>query len=89
MRNLKVAMMSSVIRHVEIAYRIPLLFISMQVLWPCLHYAIPDAPKSKVFYESDAFKQYVAVNQRFADAIVANYREGDISQFLFIFTDII
>ncbi|CCM06307.1 uncharacterized protein FIBRA_08558 [Fibroporia radiculosa] len=49
-----------------------------QVLWPCLHYAIPDAPKTKSFYESASFKQYVAVNQRFADAIVAAYAEGDI-----------
>lgn len=49
-----------------------------QVLWPCLHYAIPDAPKTKSFYESGSFKQYVAVNQRFADAIVATYQEGDI-----------
>ncbi|KAF7979898.1 hypothetical protein HWV62_40284, partial [Athelia sp. TMB] len=48
------------------------------VLWPCLHYAIPDAPKTKLFYESASYKQYVAVNQRFADAIVANYQEGDI-----------
>jgi len=49
------------------------------VLWPCLHYAIPDAPKTKLFYESASFKQYVAVNQRFADVIIANYQEGDIS----------
>ncbi|KAJ7456515.1 alpha,alpha-trehalose-phosphate synthase [Mycena latifolia] len=49
-----------------------------QVLWPCLHYAIPDAPKTKMFYESASFKQYVAVNQRFADAIIANYQDGDI-----------
>jgi trehalose 6-phosphate synthase/phosphatase len=49
-----------------------------QVLWPCLHYAIPDAPKTKLFYESASFKQYVAVNQRFADAIIANYQDGDI-----------
>jgi trehalose 6-phosphate synthase/phosphatase len=51
-----------------------------QVLWPCLHYAIPDAPKTKMFYESASFKQYVAVNQRFADAISANYQDGDISE---------
>ena len=50
-----------------------------QVLWPCLHYAIPDAPKTKSFYESETFAQYTAVNQKFADAIVANYEEGDIS----------
>ncbi|EGO28773.1 glycosyltransferase family 20 protein [Serpula lacrymans var. lacrymans S7.9] len=49
-----------------------------QVLWPCLHYAVPDAPKTKLFYESASFKQYVSVNQRFADAIIANYQEGDI-----------
>ncbi|KAG6871722.1 hypothetical protein C0995_000805 [Termitomyces sp. Mi166 len=49
-----------------------------QVLWPCLHYAIPDAPKTKMFYESASFKQYVAVNQRFADAIVAAHQHGDI-----------
>jgi trehalose-6-phosphate synthase len=50
-----------------------------QVLWPALHYAIPDAPKTKSFYESASYSQYMAVNQRFADVIVANYREGDIS----------
>ncbi|KZS89294.1 hypothetical protein SISNIDRAFT_431860 [Sistotremastrum niveocremeum HHB9708] len=49
-----------------------------QVLWPCLHYAIPDAPKTKIFYESNSFEQYKAVNQRFADAIVNTYEEGDI-----------
>ncbi|KAF7320108.1 Alpha,alpha-trehalose-phosphate synthase [Mycena kentingensis (nom. inval.)] len=48
------------------------------VLWPSLHYAIPDAPKTTLFYESAAFKQYVAVNQRFADVIAANYQDGDI-----------
>ncbi|KAH9990884.1 alpha-trehalose-phosphate synthase [Russula vinacea] len=49
-----------------------------QVLWPCLHYVVPDAPKTKTFYESSSYKQYVSVNQRFADTIVANYQEGDI-----------
>lgn len=49
-----------------------------QVLWPCLHYAVPDAPKTKSFYEHASWKQYVAVNQRFADAIVSAYQEGDI-----------
>ena len=49
-----------------------------QVLWPCLHYAVPDAPKTKNFYESASYKQYVAVNKRFADAIVENYQPGDI-----------
>lgn len=50
-----------------------------QVLWPCLHYAIPDAPKTKSFYESETFAQYLSVNQKFADAIVANHEEDDIS----------
>ncbi|KAH9964851.1 alpha-trehalose-phosphate synthase [Russula dissimulans] len=49
-----------------------------QVLWPCLHYVVPDAPKTKTFYESSSYKQYVSANQRFADTIVANYQEGDI-----------
>ncbi|KIY50195.1 glycosyltransferase family 20 protein [Fistulina hepatica ATCC 64428] len=48
-----------------------------QVLWPCLHYAIPDAPKTS-FYQSRSFAQYLAVNQRFADAIAECYEEGDI-----------
>ncbi len=54
-----------------------------QVLWPCLHYVVPDAPKTKSFYESSSYKQYVLVNQRFADTIVANYQDGDISACLF------
>ncbi|RXW13018.1 hypothetical protein EST38_g12836 [Candolleomyces aberdarensis] len=49
-----------------------------QVLWPCLHYAVPDAPKTKMFYESATYKQYVSVNQRFADAIADIYQEGDV-----------
>ena len=53
-----------------------------QVLWPCLHYVVPDAPKTKTFYESSSYKQYVSVNQRFADTIIAHYQEGDISMFI-------
>lgn len=49
-----------------------------QVLWPCLHYAIPDAPKTKSFYESESYKQYEAVNRRFAEAIAGVYQDGDI-----------
>lgn len=49
-----------------------------QVLWPSLHYAIPDAPKTKTFYESTSFDQYKLVNQKFADAIVKEYQEGDV-----------
>ncbi|TFK27244.1 hypothetical protein FA15DRAFT_666537 [Coprinopsis marcescibilis] len=49
-----------------------------QVLWPCLHYAVPDAPKTKMFYESATYKQYAAVNKRFAERIASIYQEGDI-----------
>ncbi|KAG2135397.1 glycosyltransferase family 20 protein [Suillus bovinus] len=49
-----------------------------QVLWPCLHYAVPDAPKTKLFFESAAFKQYVAVNKRFAEVIESVWTEGDV-----------
>lgn len=56
--------------------------MALQVLWPALHYAIPDAPKTKSFYESASWAQYQSVNQRFADVIIANYREGDISTYI-------
>ncbi|KAK2462193.1 hypothetical protein APHAL10511_005781 [Amanita phalloides] len=49
-----------------------------QVLWPCLHYAVPDAPKTKLFYESASWKQYVAVNRRFAETIMDQIQDGDI-----------
>ena len=51
-----------------------------KVLWPTLHYVVPDAPKTKVVYESSSFVQYKKVNEQFADAIVANYQEGDIGK---------
>ncbi|KAI6134416.1 hypothetical protein EV401DRAFT_1360917 [Pisolithus croceorrhizus] len=41
-----------------------------RVLWPCLHYAVPDAPMTKCFYESASLKQYRSFNWRFADVIV-------------------
>ncbi|KAG8760617.1 hypothetical protein FRC14_002463 [Serendipita sp. 396] len=49
-----------------------------QVLWPSLHYIIPDAPKTKVMYESSSFIQYKSVNEAFADKICSIWREGDI-----------
>jgi trehalose-6-phosphate synthase len=51
---------------------------SEQVLWPALHYAVPDAPKTKSFYESSAWAEYLSVNERFADAIAAVYEPGDV-----------
>ncbi|KAI6134394.1 hypothetical protein EV401DRAFT_2204424 [Pisolithus croceorrhizus] len=52
---------------------------TLEILWPCLHYAIPDAPKTKYFYDNASFKQYRSVNQHFAYVIVENYHEGDIT----------
>lgn len=49
-----------------------------QVLWPCLHYAVPDAPKTKMFYESATYKQYVSLNAKFAQTIAEQYQEGDV-----------
>lgn len=48
-----------------------------QILWPVFHYQIPDNPKSKA-YEDHSWKYYVAVNQAFADKIVANWKRGDV-----------
>ncbi|EPY53268.1 alpha,alpha-trehalose-phosphate synthase [Schizosaccharomyces cryophilus OY26] len=47
------------------------------ILWPTFHYQIPDNPKSKA-YEDHSWSNYVKVNQNIADAIIANYREGDM-----------
>ncbi|KAG8835268.1 hypothetical protein FRC17_004575 [Serendipita sp. 399] len=49
-----------------------------QVLWPSLHYIIPDAPRAKAMYESSSFVQYKAVNEAFADRICSIWKEGDI-----------
>ena len=73
MQNLRVAMTSFVTK-----YATRLSFPHSQLL-TCLHYAVPDAPKTKLFYESASFKQYMSVNKRFAEVIIANYREGDTS----------
>jgi trehalose 6-phosphate synthase complex regulatory subunit len=45
---------------------------------------VPDAPKTKLFYESASFKQYVAVNQRFADTIAEHYQDGDIGAYFLV-----
>ncbi|KAG9043488.1 hypothetical protein FS837_009481 [Tulasnella sp. UAMH 9824] len=50
-----------------------------QVLWPTLHYAVPDAPKTRLnLYDSKSFEAYTAANRKFAEAIVSGYQEGDI-----------
>jgi trehalose 6-phosphate synthase/phosphatase len=43
------------------------------VIWPLFHYLLERLP-----LEIEGFDAYEAVNQRFADAVVAEYREGDV-----------
>lgn len=47
-----------------------------QILWPTLHYQIPDNPKSKA-YEDHSWELYKAMNQAIADKVVKCYKEGD------------
>ncbi|SSD61531.1 related to Trehalose synthase complex regulatory subunit TSL1 [Saccharomycodes ludwigii] len=49
---------------------------SKEILWPTLHYQIPDNPKSKAF-EDHSWNHYQELNQVFADKIIASYKEGD------------
>ncbi|KAI3630875.1 hypothetical protein MIR68_012310 [Amoeboaphelidium protococcarum] len=45
-----------------------------EILWPTMHY-IQQAER---FENDNAWAMYVAVNQRFADAIVEEYKQGDV-----------
>lgn len=47
------------------------------ILWPVLHYQIPNHPKSKA-YEDHSWIFYVRVNQAFADCIAKNWKRGDV-----------
>jgi trehalose 6-phosphate synthase complex regulatory subunit len=47
------------------------------ILWPVLHYQIPDNPKSKAYLDH-SWVYYVKINQLFANKIVQNYKKGDI-----------
>ena len=49
---------------------------SKKILWPTLHYIIPDNPNSKAF-EGHSWNYYQKLNQQFADKIVSLYKEGD------------
>lgn len=51
-----------------------------QILWPTFHYQVLDAHKSKA-YESPSWLDYKAMNQAFADRIVAVYKPGDLSEY--------
>ncbi|GMM56986.1 hypothetical protein DAKH74_036020 [Maudiozyma humilis] len=46
------------------------------ILWPTLHYQIPDNPNSKAF-EDHSWSFYQKLNQQFADKIVETYNDGD------------
>jgi trehalose 6-phosphate synthase/phosphatase len=43
------------------------------VLWPVLHYLVGELP-----YHFPGFQLYEAINRRFADAVVAQHRPGDL-----------
>ncbi|GMM58554.1 trehalose 6-phosphate synthase/phosphatase complex subunit [Maudiozyma humilis] len=47
-----------------------------QILWPTLHYIIPDNPNSKAF-EDHSWNYYQKLNQQFANKIVETYKDGD------------
>ena len=46
------------------------------ILWPIFNYQVPDHPKSKA-YADHSWSFYKAVNQAFADKVIANYKRGD------------
>ena len=46
------------------------------ILWPMLHYQIPDNPKSKA-YEEHSWIYYVKINQAFAETIAKHWKKGD------------
>lgn len=48
-----------------------------QILWPSLHYEIPDNPNSKAF-EDHSWNYYRHLNRLFADKIISTYTMGDI-----------
>lgn len=48
-------------------------------LWPLMHYILPDV-ESESYYGRDEkyLKDYIAVNQQFADKLIESYEPGDI-----------
>ncbi len=43
-----------------------------QIVWPCSHYAVPDAPKSDLdaVRAFESYAEYVCIHKCFADAII-------------------
>uniref|UniRef100_A0A060TA72 ARAD1C43076p n=1 Tax=Blastobotrys adeninivorans TaxID=409370 RepID=A0A060TA72_BLAAD len=48
-----------------------------QILWPTLHYQVPDDPKSKAYLDH-SWEHYKKLNQAVADRIVKIHKPGDI-----------
>lgn len=46
------------------------------VLWPALHYQMQESPRHNG-YDDYSWKQYLKVNEAFADVIAANWQSGD------------
>ncbi|KAJ5103270.1 alpha-trehalose phosphate synthase subunit [Penicillium argentinense] len=46
------------------------------VLWPALHYQMQESPRH-IEYDDYSWKQYLKVNEAFADAIANSWRPGD------------
>jgi trehalose-6-phosphate synthase len=46
------------------------------VLWPAFHYQMQESPRRKE-YDDHSWRQYVKVNEAFADAVVQRWKPGD------------
>lgn len=53
-----------------------------QVLWPYFHYVVQDDPQN-MMSQDGPYKAYQDLNQQFANTIVENYKEGDISKYIY------
>lgn len=49
---------------------------SRTVLWPAFHYQVQESPRHKE-YDDHSWRQYVRVNEAFADTIAARWKPGD------------
>ncbi|SCU97369.1 LADA_0H05908g1_1 [Lachancea dasiensis] len=60
----------------DITFKVAYKNFCKQIVWPTLHYQIPDNPNSKAF-EDHSWNFYQDLNQLFADKIVQTYKDGD------------
>lgn len=49
------------------------------MLWPYFHYVVQDDPQNRMSQDGP-YKAYKELNQQFADTIVENHKDGDISK---------